>query len=331
MTELANSSLLRSADSAGGTALGALAVALIGLAIEPTLIRRFYRRPEEYQLLITFGLLLVLEDVIRLIWGGTPRTVGGLVDYLGLVRIARRESDVVVVSIFVNPLQFGSGEDLDRYPRDEAHDLELCETEGVDVVFLPSVDEMYPEGRSTSVSAGPIGSILEGAARPGHFDGVCTVVAKLFNLVEPDVAVFGQKDAQQVAVIKRMVADLSYRLRLVIGPTAREPDGLALSSRNVHLSTEDRRAALALFRALSVGREAIAAQEGPEIAEKKMWEVLTSTDGVEPDYARAVDPETFDEPQARGPGLLIVAARVGGVRLIDNVLLDPVAPSGHIS
>ena len=251
---------------------------------------------------------------------GFVPTMGALHEgHLSLVEAARGVADVVVLSVFVNPLQFGPSEDLASYPRDEDRDLELAQGAGVGVVFLPSIGEMYPEGRSTTVSVGELGIVLEGADRPGHFDGVATVVAKLFNLVSPDVAVFGQKDAQQVAVIKKMVKDLSYAIEIVVAPTVREPDGLALSSRNAYLSADDRPRATALYRALLAGANTIA-EEGFEAAEKNMWELLVA-EGLEPSYARVVDPETFGQPANGSHVLLVIAARLGDTRLIDNMLI----------
>src|SRR5829696_7821343 len=175
--------------------------------------------------------------------------------HLSLIRRAREESATVVVSIFVNPLQFGPGEDYGRYPRTLAADLDVCRDDGVDLVFVPSVSDLYPPGRSVTVSAGPVGAGFEGRARPGHFDGVLTVVAKLFTLVRPDVAIFGQKDAQQLACVRRMVLDLIAAVEIVSAPIIREPDGLAMSSRNRYLSPEERRRALALSGALRAGAE----------------------------------------------------------------------------
>ncbi len=251
-------------------------------------------------------------------------TMGALHDgHLSLLRRARHVCDVVVVSIFVNPLQFAPGEDYASYPRDERRDIGLATAEGVSIAFIPSVEEMYPEGAETTVNVGRLGEIVEGAARPGHFSGVATIVAKLFNLVRPDIAVFGQKDAQQLAVIRKMNADLCFGIEILSGPTVREPDGLALSSRNRYLSPRDRARATALFRALKAGRECVLDRRGPAGAEREMWEVLSSEEGVVPDYARAVDPDTFDAPISGRPVLLAVAARVGAARLIDNVLIEP--------
>jgi pantoate--beta-alanine ligase len=241
---------------------------------------------------------------------------------MSLVTAARAAHGTVAVSIFVNPLQFGPAEDFEAYPRDEARDLELLESQGVDVVFVPQVAEMFPPGRTTTVSAGPLGDILEGRARPGHFDGVCTVVAKLFNIVEPAAAYFGQKDAQQVAVIKSMVRDLDFDIAIVAGRTLREPTGLAMSSRNAYLSRAERNRAEALFEALNAGRAVLEGGGDPTAAEKTMEIVLDSREGVEADYAVARHPDTFAAPTEREPVLLAVAARVGKARLIDNMVVD---------
>lgn len=254
---------------------------------------------------------------------GLVPTMGALHEgHLSLIRAARASCPVVVMSLFVNPLQFGPGEDLDAYPRDEKVDLEHARREGVDVAFVPSVEQMYPPGSTTRVTVGLLGNVLEGEERPGHFDGVATVVAKLFHIVRPSLAFFGQKDAQQVAVIKRMVRDLDLDISIVVAATVREPDGLALSSRNAYLTGEDRARATVLFRALQVGRDDIAAGRGAEAAERSMWEVITSAEGVLPGYARAVDPDSFEPPGRDGPVLLAVAATVGRARLIDNLLVE---------
>ncbi len=253
---------------------------------------------------------------------GLVPTMGALHEgHLSLVRRAREENDVVVVSIFVNPLQFGPGEDLDAYPLDEERDANLLDGEGVDIVFVPPLEEVHPEDRATTVSVGGLGEVLEGAYRPGHFDGVCTVVAKLFNLVGPERAYFGQKDAQQVAVLRRMVEDLGFPLDLVVCPIVREPDGLALSSRNAYLSASERGRATVLFRALQAGRP-LAAAGDYVAAEKEMLRVLRTEEDVEPDYAAAVDADTFGPPRPGGRVLLAVAARVGPARLIDNLQLE---------
>ena len=252
---------------------------------------------------------------------GFVPTMGALHEgHLSLMRLARQRCDTVVVSIFVNPLQFGPQEDFERYPRTEETDLGAAEEEKVDIVFLPSVDEMYPGDRSTAVTVGEIATKYEGAVRPGHFDGVATVVAKLFGIVQADVAFFGQKDAQQLAVIKRMARDLSIPVEVVGCETIREPDGLALSSRNVYLSPEDRPRATALWEALEAGADAVRARR-PEQAERAMVGVLAgAVDSV--DYATVVDPDSFGSPQEGGPYLLIVAARLGETRLIDNLIVE---------
>lgn len=244
--------------------------------------------------------------------------------HLSLVDHARRRADRVVVSIFVNPLQFGPGEDLARYPRDLERDLALVAGRGVELVFAPDVEEMYPGGQpQVTVSPGPLADVLEGAIRPGHFKGVLTVVAKLFGIVRPDVAVFGQKDFQQAAVIRRMVLDLDLPVRVEVAPTVREADGLAMSSRNVYLSGEERAVALALSRALAAARDRFAAGDagGADLREA-MWNELRIP-GVQGEYAEAVDAATL-EPVAHAEvgTVLVVAARVGRTRLIDNAILS---------
>jgi len=262
---------------------------------------------------------------------GFVATMGALhAGHASLIEQARAQSDTVVVSIFVNPLQFGPGEDYARYPRPLDADLERCAELGVDLVFVPAVGDLYPPGRQVSVSAGTMGTVLEGAVRPGHFDGVLTVVLKLFNLVRPQIAVFGRKDAQQLACVARMAVDLNLDVRVVGGPTVREPDGLALSSRNVFLSPADRGLALSLVSAL----EQAAAQPTLAGALDAAWAVLDEASlepGFELDYLAAVNPETFAEVATDHPGdvLLVVAAKIGAVRLIDNVILrhpEPVVP-----
>lgn len=254
-------------------------------------------------------------------------TMGALHDgHIALVRRAAQLAEEVVVTIFVNPLQFGAGEDLDSYPRDLEADLaRLTETGVVDLVFAPSVAEMYPDGGArVRLSAGPMGEVLEGAARPGHFDGMLTVVNKLLHVTRPDVAVFGQKDAQQLALVRRMVADLDMGVDVVAEPTVREPDGLALSSRNVYLSEPERRAALVLSRAVLAG--AAAASGGPvAVLEAAQHELDGAAPVVEVDYLTLVDPATMgpapDDDPTRAT-LLAVAARVGRTRLIDNAVID---------
>ncbi|WP_169953617.1 pantoate--beta-alanine ligase [Microbispora sp. H11081] len=254
-------------------------------------------------------------------------TMGALHEgHRSLIRLAREHADHVVVSVFVNPLQFGPGEDFSRYPRTFDADLAVCEEEGVGVVFAPSAEDMYLPDRQVEVSAGPMGGVAEGAFRPGHFDGVLTVVLKLFNLVRPDVAVFGQKDAQQLALIRRMVADLDVPVSIVGAPTVREPDGLALSSRNRYLSEADRRTALALSRALRAG-VARAGTAGPAGILDAAQAVLEEAARFDPplllDYLILADPATFGPvgDDHRGEAILAVAAKVGATRLIDNMPL----------
>ncbi|TDD82939.1 pantoate--beta-alanine ligase [Actinomadura rubrisoli] len=261
-------------------------------------------------------------------------TMGALHEgHRSLIRRARRSADAVAVSIFVNPLQFGPGEDFDRYPRTFATDVEACAAEGADIVFAPGREVMYPAEPQVTVKSGPMGARVEGASRPGHFDGMLTVVLKLFHLVLPDIAVFGEKDAQQLAMIRRMVTDLNVPVEIVGGPTVREPDGLALSSRNRYLSDGERRTALALSRALRAGADAVAG--GPGAIRDAARAVLDKAAAAEPplelDYLALVDPATFTEvADARtGPAVLAVAGRVGTTHLIDNVPLHLGAPKEH--
>ena len=250
---------------------------------------------------------------------GLVPTMGALHDgHRALIKRARDWSQSVVVSIFVNPLQFAPTEDLARYPRSFDADVAMCTAEGVDVVWAPGVDDVYPGGPAqVRIDPGPVGSILEGVSRPTHFSGMLTVVAKLLNLVRPTVAYFGEKDYQQLVLIKRMAADLDLGVGIAGVPTVREPDGLALSSRNVYLSAEQRSRASALSRALAAGRHA----GGP--AEKVLaaaWQVLREA-GVEPDYLDLRGPELGDPP-VHGPARLLVAAKFGSTRLIDNVAVE---------
>jgi pantoate--beta-alanine ligase len=239
-----------------------------------------------------------------------------------LIRVARKRCAVVVVTVFLNPLQFAPGEDLSRYPKTLPDDMVLCEQEGVDVVFAPGVEEVYPAGPpQVRVHAGPLGDVLEGASRPGHFDGVLTVVAKLLHLTSPDVAYFGQKDAQQLLLIARMASDLNFPVEVVAVPTVRDDDGLALSSRNTYLTAADHAAALALSRALFAGQAK--QQSGAAAVRRSAQAVLDAEPAVRPDYLALVDPATMAEltDDASGSALLAVAARVGTTRLIDNVML----------
>jgi pantoate--beta-alanine ligase len=259
---------------------------------------------------------------------GLVPTMGAFHDgHLSLMRRAHAECDVVVVSLFVNPAQFNESHDLDSYPRDEASDAALAAEAGVDFLFAPPVAEVYPPGFSTTVAVAGVTDTLEGAERGrGHFDGVTTVVVKLFNMVGPDVAYFGQKDVQQAVVIMRMVRDLDLPVRVEVCPTVREPDGLALSSRNIHLSGADRARATSLHRALIVIEEAIAAGErDPAAARSRALDELTSS-GIEPDYVELVSTETLDPVQRiDGELLAVVAARVGATRLIDNEIIQPLS------
>lgn len=255
---------------------------------------------------------------------GFVPTMGALHDgHMSLVHAARQRPGTVVMSIFVNPLQFGPGEDFARYPRSEESDLSAAAAAGVDLVFIPSVDEMYPVGRATTVHVERITEKYEGAIRPGHFDGVATVVARLLGMVQPRFAFFGRKDAQQLAMVRRLVTDLSIPVEIVPCDTVRESDGLALSSRNRLLSGADRARATVLWRALGAGAAAIGeGREVPDI-ERSMTEILEAgTDGV--DYAAVVNPDTFDPAEQGQPVLLIVAARLGQTRLIDNLLVERV-------
>jgi pantoate--beta-alanine ligase len=243
--------------------------------------------------------------------------------HLSLIDVTRDcGATFVVVSIFVNPRQFGPSEDFSRYPRNEARDAELLESQGVDVLFLPNVETMYPPGSQTTVSVAGVAKPLEGERRPGHFDGVATVVLKLFEIVQADVAAFGRKDAQQCAVIERMVRDLDVPVRLAFGETIREHDGLAMSSRNSYLSPEERKIAPELHRALRAGEEAIThgIHDVDEI-DKLMHRFVTA----EVDYLVVVDPETFERPRDFNRELLLAGAiRIGRTRLIDNVRVNEV-------
>lgn len=252
-------------------------------------------------------------------------TMGALHEgHASLIRTARgATSGPVVVSIFVNPMQFAPTEDLDRYPRTLDADLAVCAEEGVDVVFAPSVEEMYPGGFShdsvrdgVTVAPGALGEILDGASRPGHFDGVLTVVAKLFGLVRPDVAVFGQKDYQQLTLVRRMVRDLCLGIEIVGGETVREPDGLAMSSRNRYLDADQRRTAVALSRALRAAQERAA--YGVPAARWAAMSILNVEPALELDYLALTSPDLGEAPES-GEGRILVAARIGTTRLIDNM------------
>jgi pantoate--beta-alanine ligase len=249
-------------------------------------------------------------------------TMGALhAGHMALVAEAKLAADRVVVSIFVNPKQFGPNEDLAKYPRKEQVDSRLLSDAGVDLLWLPPVEVMYPEGHSTNIAVSGVSEPLDGATRPGHFDGVATVVAKLFNQVKPDIALFGEKDFQQLAVIRRMVADLDFDVEVRGVPTQRDDDGLALSSRNVYLMPEDRAAAVALPRALGVAARAIEKGEDADAALTTARASL-ETAGFEVDYVELVDSETLGAPVAGKPRRLLAAARIGGTRLIDNIPVE---------
>ena len=253
---------------------------------------------------------------------GFVPTMGALHDgHLRLVERARELADVVVMSIFVNPLQFGPTEDFARYPRDLNRDRDLAQAHEVNCLFVPDGLTMYPVAPSVRLDPGPMAASLEGAARPTHFAGVLTVVAKLFHMVEPDVAVFGRKDFQQAMLVRRMVADLDFPLAVEVAPTVRELDGLALSSRNAYLSPDQRRSALALSRALREVEKAWRSGEAdPAVLHKKGVEVLAAP-GVEPEYLALVDEELKPVDRVTQKTIVVVAARVGRTRLIDNVVL----------
>ncbi len=270
----------------------------------------------------------VREEILRLRAPGRSigfvPTMGAFHEgHLSLMRVARRECGAVVVSIFVNPTQFSPGEDYDRYPRDPARDRELAETENVDILFMPSEEEIYPRGHVTTVQVAGLTERLCGRTRPGHFRGVATVVAKLFNIVDPDTAYFGQKDAQQAVVIRKMVTDLHMHVKVRVLPIVRESDGLAMSSRNRYLGAEERQAAAVLYQALSKARAAVEAGEkdGQRI-QSLMEECIAGEKLARIEYAAIVDPDALEPLQRiEGPALLAVAARVGACRLIDAAIV----------
>jgi pantoate--beta-alanine ligase len=260
---------------------------------------------------------------------GLVPTMGFLHEgHVSLLRAARAENDVVVMSLFVNPTQFGPNEDLDRYPRDEERDLRLASEAGVDIVFAPDTAELYPDGAATAVEVGGgLTSVLDGdpARRgPGHFRGVTTIVAKLFNIVGPDVAYFGQKDAQQAAVIKRMARDLDFPVRIEVLPIVREEDGLAMSSRNIYLEPADRARAVALSRALAACEQQAIVRDSLE-AGLDAARIELAAAAIEPEYLEARDAETLETVEGlTGRAILVaVAAQVGAARLIDNIVIEP--------
>ena len=265
-----------------------------------------------------------LRDAARPI--GLVPTMGAIHEgHLALLERARADCATVVMSLFVNPSQFEAGEDLAAYPRDEDADGRLAEAAGVDLLFAPAPGEIYPDGFATRIHVSGIGDTLEGAARgPQHFDGVATVVAKLLNIVGPQVAYFGQKDAQQALVVRRLVADLDIPVSIEVCPTVRAADGLALSSRNAHLDAGERVRAAALYRALCAGADAVAGggRDGAAARDAALAEL--ELDGIEPEYLAVVDPATLAPVErVEGPVLIAVAARVGAARLIDNVIATP--------
>jgi len=244
--------------------------------------------------------------------------------HLSLVKRARKENDIVVVSIFVNPIQFGPNEDYESYPRDLDRDLKLLKGLNVDVVFHPSVEEMYPRDFSTYVEETKLSKYLCGKSRPGHFKGVCTVVLKLFNIVRPTKAYFGQKDAQQFRVIRRMIRDLNIDVELVECPIVREPDGLAMSSRNIYLSENERSQALALYKSLKLAEDIIKkGEKNVKVIKNAMKEVLSKYDKVKIDYVEVVNEETLEPVEyIEGKVIVAVACWVGKARLIDNIIIQ---------
>ncbi len=266
--------------------------------------------------------LAVRRDRARL---GVVPTMGALHEgHLSLVRAARKSCDVVAASIFVNPTQFGPNEDLAKYPRSFERDCELLQKDEVQLLFAPSVEEMYPAGAVTWITVEGLSDKLDGRSRPGHFRGVTTVVAKLFHIIEPNAAFFGQKDAAQVAVIQRMIRDLNFAVEIIVGPIVREPDGLAMSSRNAYLDSQQRKQALVLHRSLTSVEKL--AHQGERSAARLIAtarEELATEPGVRLDYFEIVNPETLDPVESISTGsLAAVAAFVGATRLIDNVVLS---------
>jgi pantoate--beta-alanine ligase len=252
---------------------------------------------------------------------GLVPTMGFIHDgHKSLMERARIENEKVVVSIFVNPLQFGPAEDYEKYPRDLEHDKKVCKEAGIDLIFVPTVSEMYPSRNFAYVDIEELGNGLCGAKRPGHFRGVCTVVSKLFNIVLPDRAYFGEKDAQQLAIIKRMVKDLNFDIDIVACPTVREPDGLAMSSRNSYLSSEERKAALTISKSLKLAKAALSGNEkNADSIKKIVCDELSRERLIRIDYVDIVNPDTLEPiTQIDGPVLVAVAAFVGRTRLIDN-------------
>ena len=264
---------------------------------------------------------------------GFVPTLGALHEgHLALIRKARSQSDIVVVSIFVNPLQFGPGEDYDRYPRDLARDMDLARQNGVDAVFVPEVAEMYPPEFAAKISMGSLTEKMCGASRPGHFDGVCTVVMKLLGVVQPHRLYLGRKDAQQLRILERMIADLNLDVKVTACPTVREKDGLAVSSRNLGLSEAHREQAPRLHAALRLAQREILVEHvrDPQMLTRKMRKQIASGSEIDIEYIAVIDPETFEElPTLTGRVLIAVAARLGDVRLIDNIQIN--VPGGRMA
>ncbi|MCS7159434.1 MAG: pantoate--beta-alanine ligase, partial [Gemmatales bacterium] len=257
---------------------------------------------------------------------GFVPTMGALHEgHASLIRAARRDTDFVVVSIFVNPTQFGPNEDYQRYPRTPEADWALCRQEGVDLVFNPSVEEMYPAGFCTWVEVTGLQDVLCGRSRPGHFRGVATVVLKLFNIVQPDIAYFGQKDAQQARIIRQLVRDLNVPVEIRVCPIVRAADGLALSSRNAYLAPQERHRATVLYRALQTAQKLVSQGERDALlVRQRLVELISATPGATLDYAEIVDPETLRPvTQITQPVLAALAVRIGSTRLIDNMILTP--------
>ncbi|UCE99141.1 MAG: pantoate--beta-alanine ligase [Planctomycetota bacterium] len=256
---------------------------------------------------------------------GLVPTMGALhIGHISLIETAVKECDFVVVSIFVNPTQFGPTEDFEKYPRPLEADLEICKKAGIDIVFAPATEQMYPRENFTSVNVEKLTEQLCGRSRPGHFRGVATICAKLFNIVQPDIAYFGQKDSQQAIVIKKMVADLNMPLRIAICPTVREPDGLAVSSRNQYLTKEQKKEATYIYKSLQKAQEMIdAGITDCETIIRQMYSILNQAPSIKIEYVSVVDAETVQNiDQIAGKVLVAVAARIGLARLIDNILVD---------
>ncbi|MEN3038340.1 MAG: pantoate--beta-alanine ligase [Candidatus Kryptonium sp.] len=257
---------------------------------------------------------------------GVVPTMGYLHEgHLSLIRIAKERSDVVITTIFVNPLQFAPHEDYDRYPRDFERDVKLAQSAGCDIIFHPSVEEMYPGNFLTYVEVEKLSEVLEGEFRPTHFRGVTTVVAKLFNITKPHIAVFGQKDAQQALIIKQMVRDLNFDIDIIVAPIVREPDGLAMSSRNVYLSETERKEATVLYESLKLAEDLAASGErNPKVIISKMEELIKSKPSAKIDYVAIVKPDTLEEVENLSEGneyLVALAVRIGTTRLIDNTIV----------